>query len=66
MALEAFILEVMRTNIKNKEKQNKKRQMFVQLFRNVRLNTNYSHGKHRKNLCGMPETEEQISSASKH
>lgn len=37
--------------------------MFVQLFRNVSLSTNYSHGKHRKNLCGVPE--EQIPSASK-
>lgn len=65
-ALEAFLLEVMRTNIKNKEKQKKKwRQMFVQLLRNVSLSTNYSHGKHRKNLCGVPETEEQISRASK-
>lgn len=39
--------------------------MFVQLFRNVSLSTKYSQGKHRKNLCGVPETEEQISSVSK-
>lgn len=37
--------------------------MFVQLFKNVSLSTNYSHDKHRKNLSGVPE--EQISSASK-
>lgn len=62
MALEAFILEVMRTL---KEKQKNKGKCLcscsgMSAWAQIILMVNTG-----KNLCGVPETEEQISSASK-